>query len=409
MNIDFSAFNNRSATQDAEIRYLSSYKNINGDDVSCLCVGNEYQVVHDQLGEIRQNCITNFWTFGRYAMQDVLKYVLLQTGPADVSACTWAITTQSVETLLMLRDRGLLRSFRLWIDPRVKVRNPQPLQMLQLNFPITIAPVHAKVTCISNDDWKVSISGSLNFTSNPQPERGVLCTIPHVWQSDFDIIDRQFSSDISLIERRKQHLAELEASTSMTEFADPSEMMDSQFVSTTADEEVKRKAWRQSEQWTVPKCNMLEKIKYHQRKEFSLISAFERSEDGYELTQIKSDFYNVTRFADAVSKIIEKLIGSANRDLYALIIPPKRRHTVKNFAEECAKEIAERNHLHFYPDAVTATSRQRINPTFELNVEVKEPIVIIFDDIITTGSTLRATGKLFPDKNVMYVVGIYNS
>lgn len=107
-------------------------------------------------------------------------------------------------------------------------------------------------------------------------------------------------------------------------------------------------------------------------------------------------------------KIIEKLIGSANREIYALVIPPKRRHTTKNFAECCAIEIANRLGLHFYPDAVTTQSKQRINPVFELHAEIKEPIVIIFDDIITTGSTLRATGKLFQDKSVIYTVGIYN-
>lgn len=192
MSIDFSGFRT-SATTTAAVKYASPYKAIDGSDITSLCVGNEYQIVKSHLGRLEQDSVVNFWTFGRYAMQDVLKYVLLQTGPADVTACTWAITKQSVETLLSLRDKGLLRSFRLWIDPRVKVRNPEPLQMLQLNFPLVIAPVHAKVTCVSNDDWHISISGSLNFTSNPQPERGVITTIEHVWRSDLDILERQFS------------------------------------------------------------------------------------------------------------------------------------------------------------------------------------------------------------------------
>ena len=195
MNIDFNAFANRSSSQN---KYPSPYHPVDGNSVNSLCVGNEYQLLRDHLGTLQQNSVVNFWTFGRYAMHDVLKYCLLQTGPADVTACTWAVTTQAVETLLLLRDKGLLRSFRLWLDPRVKVRNPQPLQMLQLNFPITISPVHAKVTCLSNDDWKLSIYGSLNFTSNPQPERGAVCTIPHVWQSDFTLLDRQFPDTTSI-------------------------------------------------------------------------------------------------------------------------------------------------------------------------------------------------------------------
>lgn len=197
IKLDFNALKARTAEADAAIRDIC-YRPINGDPpLQCITVGNEYSILRDHLGDLRQNQIQNFWTSGRYAMQDVLKYVLLQTGPADVSACTWAISTQSVETILQLRDRGYINSFRLWIDPRVKVCKPQALQMLKLNFPVVIAPVHAKVTCISNDDWKVSVSGSLNFTSSPQPERGVIFTIPHVWESDYAILDRQFSTPIT--------------------------------------------------------------------------------------------------------------------------------------------------------------------------------------------------------------------
>lgn len=399
MNIDFSAFHTSSTTS-AAVKYATPYKAVDGSDLSCLCVGNEYDIVKHHLGKLEQDSIVNFWTFGRYAMQDVLKYVLMQTGPADVTACTWAITKQSVETLLTLRDKGLLRSFKLWIDPRVKVRNPEPLQMLMLNFPLTISPVHAKVTCISNDDWHVSISGSLNFTSNPQPERGIICTIEHVWRSDLDILERQFSSTASV---------------------DQSAMVtsdDADTISTTATEAVPfytsmpaepRRAWGHSDTYTVPKCDLVEKIKYHQRNDFSIISAFERSEEGYELSQIKADMYNVGRFAESMTKIIDKLIGGANRDLYALVTPPKRRHTANNFAEACAVEIAKRARLHYYVDAVKALSKHRVGAEFELVADVQEPIVIIFDDIITTGSTLRSTGALFKDKSVIYIVGIYNS
>lgn len=379
MNIDFNAFANRSSSQN---KYPSPYHPVDGNAVNSLCVGNEYQLLRDHLGTLQQNSVVNFWTFGRYAMHDVLKYCLLQTGPADVTACTWAVTTQAVETLLLLRDKGLLRSFRLWLDPRVKVRNPQPLQMLQLNFPITISPVHAKVTCVSNDDWKLSIYGSLNFTSNPQPERGALCTIPHVWQSDFTLLDRQFPDN----------------STSITTTDSP--------AFTQSDT---RHAWRNAADYTTPRSNLVEKVKYHQRTDFSFLSSFERTEEGYELSQIKADFYNVTRFADSASSVIDKLIGHANRHLFALVTPPKRRHTVKNFAEAIALQVADNLHLHYYPDAVTASSKHRVDAQFSLASSISEPIVIIYDDIFTTGSTIRATGALFPDKNRLFLIGIYNS
>ena len=86
----------------------------------------------------------------------------------------------------------------------MKVRNPEPMQIIQLNWPFVIAPVHAKVCTVSNDEWKISIYGSLNFTTNPQPERGSIATIGHVFDADNEIIERQFSNDAELQKHREE-------------------------------------------------------------------------------------------------------------------------------------------------------------------------------------------------------------
>ena len=191
--LDFTAFSRQQAERESKAT-SSDYKPIDATDIDVLCAGEPYKVIASHLGRLKQNSVVNFWTFGRYAMHHVLRYVLTQTGPADVAACTWAISQRAVDDLLNMRKQGLLRSFRLWIDPRVKVRNPVPLDMLQLNWPVAIAPVHAKVTTISNDKWKVSVSGSLNFTTNPQPERGTICTVPHVFEADNKILQDVFNT-----------------------------------------------------------------------------------------------------------------------------------------------------------------------------------------------------------------------
>ena len=384
----------------------SPYKPIDTEDVSLSCVGEPYDILRAHVGSLQQNQIVNFWTFGRYAMHHVLRYVLSQTGPADVTACTWAISMRAVEDLLSLRKQGLLRSFRLWIDPRVKVRNPEPLQVIQANWPIVIAPVHAKVCTVSNDNWKVSIFGSLNFTTNPQPERGTIATIQHVHDADAQIIDRQFHEDAEL-KKHREEVRRMDEEAAV-EYLDIAEQMEALATEGNTAATEKRAAWHEGASYKIPRCDMQERIQYHQRSDMSLISAFHATEDGYELTQIKADFYNVGRFADSICKIVQKLLGPSNRSTYALVTPPKRRHKTKNFAEAIAMEVAKRENLHYYQDAVTTESSQRINPVFELHAEIAEPVVIVMDDIITTGSTIRATGKLFPDKSVMYIIGIYN-
>ena len=81
----------------------------------------------------------------------------------------------------------------MWIDPRVRRANPEPLRLLKQNFDTVIAPIHAKVALISNKDWKISVSGSMNFTSNPQPERGTIQCIDTVYDRDKAIIDAEFA------------------------------------------------------------------------------------------------------------------------------------------------------------------------------------------------------------------------
>ena len=155
-------------------------------------VGEPWSILSKHIGKLEKESIINFWTFGRYAMADIVNYILRQVGPASVSACTWAITVDAANTLINRKKDGLISDFKLWIDPRVRVRNPEPLQMVMANFPVIIKPVHAKVCTFSNENWKISVSGSLNFTSNPQPERGIIQCVESIFEYDNKIIENEF-------------------------------------------------------------------------------------------------------------------------------------------------------------------------------------------------------------------------
>lgn len=155
-------------------------------------VGEPWTILSKHIGALKTGSIINFWTFGRYAMCEVLTYILRQIGPSSVHACTWAISKDAALDIVHLKKNGLLTDFCLWIDPRVRVRNPEPLAIIRANFPVVINPVHAKVCTISNQDWKISLSGSLNFTGNPQPERGIIQCIESVYDKDKEIIENEF-------------------------------------------------------------------------------------------------------------------------------------------------------------------------------------------------------------------------
>jgi hypothetical protein len=108
-------------------------------------VGEPWEILSKHIGKLEDNSIVNFWTLGRYSMHNLINYIVRQTGPVSVNAYTWAISVDAVQSILSRMQDGLITDFKLWIDPRVKVRNPEPLQMCVANFPVVIAPVHAKV------------------------------------------------------------------------------------------------------------------------------------------------------------------------------------------------------------------------------------------------------------------------
>lgn len=178
------------------------------------------------------------------------------------------------------------------------------------------------------------------------------------------------------------------------------------------DEETKKKkraGWNSGENAKESVCDMVDNIAWHPKRDFSFISCFKQSEEGYPLSLIKSDFGNVGKFADAALNIIQRALGMRSKEGWAIVTTPKRRHKERNFAESVCIELSGRLHIPFYQDAISAKTRQRINPTFTLNADIKEDNIIVYDDILTTGATLDAVNKLLANKNCFFVVGIDNN
>lgn len=73
------------------------------------------------------------------------------------------------------------------------------------------------------------------------------------------------------------------------------------------------------------------------------------------------------------------------------------------------KRIEELTGLHYIPDVAEAKNRHRIDPELKLVKQVDEKNVIIYDDILTTGSTVGALRNLLEGKNVIVIIGINNN
>ncbi len=169
-----------------------------------------------------------------------------------------------------------------------------------------------------------------------------------------------------------------------------------------------RKGWDKSIE---ARCNFDYRPRLTRRAGVWFLSLWQKSLMGRTLTEIKSDPAEIPHFADAVSDFIRELIGSSmGAGQWCICTTPKRRHKERNFATLVSIEIARHLNIPFYEDVALCRNRQRVNAVFDLNLLPQEPNVIVFDDFVTTGSTLGAMHRLLAPlgKNLLFVTGINN-
>lgn len=173
------------------------------------------------------------------------------------------------------------------------------------------------------------------------------------------------------------------------------------------DETKKRATWHKAKNYREPLCDLNDSLALHRRKWGMYASAFKSGNKGIPLSEIKRP-ENVKLFALKGVEIAKGMLRLNLTTGWCIITTPKRRHKENHFSTMVCQLMASMLAIPFYDDVLLATSRQRINARFELNREIKEPNIIIYDDIITTGSTLQASIRPFADRNVFVLVGISN-
>jgi hypothetical protein len=186
-----------------------------------------------------------------------------------------------------------------------------------------------------------------------------------------------------------------------------SEDLDDWGVDVWQEDDSSRNKWSKNESL----CDMVDKLKLHKKGAFYYLSFWESSEEGNDLTEIKNDKSMIDCFAAKFMEVIPAIYGqNLKAGGFCIIAPPKRRHKENNFASEICKVIAKNMDLKFYEDLIECKNRQRINPDFSIKYKFPEKNVFVFDDIVTTGSTLTAIYLLLrDDKNLHFVAGINNN
>ncbi len=159
------------------------------------------------------------------------------------------------------------------------------------------------------------------------------------------------------------------------------------------------------------RCNFEPKIRLNHRADVWFFALWQKSVTGRTLTDIKADEKEIPHFAEAVSDLITGVIGQHLSDgSWCIVTTPKRRHKERNFATLVAVEIGRKLGIPFYEDVASCSSRHRVNAVFQLQFSPPEKNVILFDDFVTTGSTLKAMKAVLESvkKNVLSFTGINN-
>jgi len=169
-----------------------------------------------------------------------------------------------------------------------------------------------------------------------------------------------------------------------------------------------RKSWDESVE---ARCDFSYKLRLTRRSDVNFISIWQKSIMGRTLTDIKSDPDMVAFFADSICPVIKEMVGyNLSLGQWCVVTSPKRRHKEKNFATLISERIGQTLDIPFYEDVAFCQSKHRVNTVFELNVLPKEPNVIVYDDFVTTGSTLACMKRLLQPlgKNLVFFTGVNN-
>ena len=169
-----------------------------------------------------------------------------------------------------------------------------------------------------------------------------------------------------------------------------------------------RKAWDKSVE---ARCDFTPKLRLTRRASTNFISLWQKSIFGRTLTEIKADDSMVQFFIDSLVPIINECVGyHISSGNWAIVTTPMRRHRERNFASRIAEGISSSLGIPFYFDCAHCQSKQRVGAVFLPNNIPAESNVIVFDDFVTTGSTLLAMKNLLHEhqKNTVFITGINN-
>ena len=134
-------------------------------------------------------------TFGQFSLIDLIQATLHITGPADVAISTWSAGFYDAHAAKNFRDSGAMRSLRFVMDAGQQKRGQATQGQVAELFGaenVRTARSHAKFAIISNEDWQVAITSSMNLNLNQRLEQFMMIDDLGTARLFLDFVDSLF-------------------------------------------------------------------------------------------------------------------------------------------------------------------------------------------------------------------------
>jgi hypothetical protein len=164
-------------------------------DVAYAMVNESFTALHSRLGDLKQGNYYHLISQGHWSAIHLLKYLLLQTGPAAVRISSWSISENSVRGMVALLQEGHITDLKCLFDFRVSQHTPGALALARQNFDLKILMCHAKITAIQGDKLGAVVIGSANYNDNKRLEAAVVSTLPEDVAYWFDFINEKYHEE----------------------------------------------------------------------------------------------------------------------------------------------------------------------------------------------------------------------
>ncbi len=174
-------------------------------------------------------------------------------------------------------------------------------------------------------------------------------------------------------------------------------------------------------EWEVPAVDYSDKTKYldkryaphlanHNNLHYVVFyKTTKKLADSETLENIKKDKNTIDILLPPVANYINDIFN--NKKNVCILTTPSRSHAAKNgfhYSTLMCEYLSNICNIEFINDAITAKNKGKLAPIFTLEKEINYDNIILIDDIVTTGITLKTCNDLLADKNVFIFVLINN-